>query len=88
MRSSCCHRCSLLACSAAAIAAAWQLTHCDVPSAPSAATAVVEDIGKRREPLPQLVGVYFIAPTDNNVRQLVRDFSLAAMPQYKVRRRL
>jgi hypothetical protein len=44
---------------------------------------VVEDIGKRREPLPQLVGVYFMAPTDNNVRQLVRDFSLAAMPQYK-----
>lgn len=46
---------------------------------------VVEDISKRREPLPQLVGVYFMAPTDNNVRQLVRDFSLAAMPQYKVR---
>ncbi|PRW58349.1 SM Sec1-family [Chlorella sorokiniana] len=45
--------------------------------------SLVEDIGKRREPLPQLVGVYFMAPTDNNVRQLVRDFSLAAMPQYK-----
>lgn len=47
---------------------------------------MVEDISKRREPLPQLVGVYFISPTNDNVRQLVRDFSLATMPQYKVGR--
>lgn len=45
--------------------------------------AVVEDVGKRREPLPQLVGCYFITPTDASVRSLVRDFSLASMPQYK-----
>ncbi|KAL4443933.1 hypothetical protein ABPG75_011670 [Micractinium tetrahymenae] len=45
--------------------------------------SLVEDINKRREPLPQLVGVYFISPSDAAVRQLVRDFSLASMPQYK-----
>lgn len=44
---------------------------------------MVEDINKRREPLPQLVGIYFISPTDAAVRQVVRDFSLASMPQYK-----
>lgn len=45
--------------------------------------SLVEDIGKRREPLPQLAGIYFLSPTDAGVRQLVRDFSLATMPQYK-----
>ena len=44
---------------------------------------MVEDITKRREPLPQLVGIYFISPTDDHIKQLVRDFSLAAMPQYR-----
>jgi syntaxin-binding protein 1 len=44
---------------------------------------VVEDITKRREPLPQLVGIYFISPTDDNIKQLTRDFSLAQTPQYK-----
>lgn len=44
---------------------------------------MVEDITKRREPLPQLVGIYFIAPTDDNIKQLTRDFSLAQAPQYK-----
>ncbi|PSC68723.1 SM Sec1-family [Micractinium conductrix] len=45
--------------------------------------SLVEDITKRREPLPQLVGIYFISPTDSTVRQLVRDFSMVSMPQYK-----
>lgn len=45
--------------------------------------SLVEDITKRREPLPQLVGIYFIAPTDDNIKQLTRDFSLAQAPQYK-----
>ena len=45
--------------------------------------AVVEDVSKRREPLPALVGVYFVSPSDDTVRQLVRDFSLASVPQYK-----
>lgn len=53
------------------------------PGPPCRRGAVVEDLGKRREPLPQLVGVYFLSPTDDNIRQLVRDFSLASMPQYK-----
>ena len=44
---------------------------------------MVEDITKRREPLPQLVGIYFISPTEEHIKQLVRDFSLAAMPQYR-----
>ena len=44
----------------------------------------MEDITKRREPLPQLVGIYFISPTDSTVRQLVRDFSMVSMPQASV----
>lgn len=44
---------------------------------------MVDDIRKRREPLPALVGIYFITPTDENVKALVRDFSIKAMPQYR-----
>jgi hypothetical protein len=44
---------------------------------------VVDDVRKRREPLPQLLGIYFIAPTDENIKQLTSDFALAAAPQYK-----
>ena len=44
---------------------------------------MVDDVRKRREPLPQLHGIYFITPSDESVQALIRDFSLAAMPQYK-----
>jgi hypothetical protein len=44
---------------------------------------VVEDVSKRREPLPQMVGIYFVAPTDDSIKQLTRDFALATAPQYK-----
>ena len=57
-------------------------THPPPPNTPLART-VVEDVTKRREPLPALVGVYFISPAEESVRQLIRDFSLAAMPQYR-----
>ncbi|KAI3423806.1 hypothetical protein D9Q98_009643 [Chlorella vulgaris] len=45
--------------------------------------SLVDDVRKRREPLPQLLGIYFIAPTDENIKQLTSDFALAAAPQYK-----
>jgi syntaxin-binding protein 1 len=45
--------------------------------------AVVDDIAKRREPLPALLGIYFITPSDAAVKQLIRDFALGSMPQYK-----
>ncbi|GAB4816148.1 hypothetical protein N2152v2_003194 [Parachlorella kessleri] len=45
--------------------------------------SLVDDIAKRREPLPALVGIYFLTPSDANIKQLVRDFSISSMPQYK-----
>lgn len=45
--------------------------------------SLVDDVRKRREPLAQLHGIYFITPSDESVQALIRDFSLAAMPQYK-----
>ena len=63
---------------------AWAMATADAPpAARRLPPAVVEDITKRREPLPQLVGIYFISPTDEHIKQVVRDFSLAAMPQYR-----
>lgn len=43
----------------------------------------MDDITKRREPLPALNGIYFITPTDESIKQLITDFSLGTMPQYK-----
>lgn len=45
--------------------------------------SLVDDITKRREPLPALNGIYFITPTDESIKQLITDFSLGTMPQYK-----
>lgn len=44
-----------------------------VPACCPAGVSVVEDIEKRREPLP-LAAIYFISPCSSSVAQLVADF--------------
>jgi hypothetical protein len=41
----------------------------------------VDNVAKRREPLPSLSGVYFITPSNESVRQVIEDFK--EKPLYK-----
>ncbi|KAK9819584.1 hypothetical protein WJX72_000024 [[Myrmecia] bisecta] len=43
--------------------------------------SLVENITKRREPLPALAGIYFITPTESSITCLLEDFKLR--PLYK-----
>ena len=47
----------------------------------AAASAVVENIEKKREPLLSISGVYFITPTDRSVQRLLDDWKVR--PMYK-----
>lgn len=45
--------------------------------------SVVEDIHKKREPLPTMDAIYLITPSDDSVRGLIRDFENPARPTYR-----
>uniref|UniRef100_A0A182IQ16 Major facilitator superfamily (MFS) profile domain-containing protein n=1 Tax=Anopheles atroparvus TaxID=41427 RepID=A0A182IQ16_ANOAO len=44
---------------------------------------LVEDIHKKREPLPAIEAVYLITPSEDSIRLLMRDFENPAKPTYK-----
>lgn len=44
---------------------------------------IVEDLMKKREPLPKLEAIYFITPTDTSVSQLIGDFASVGKNLYR-----
>ncbi|XP_076653487.1 syntaxin-binding protein Rop isoform X1 [Halictus rubicundus] len=45
---------------------------------------LVEDINKKREPLPTMEAIYLITPCNNSVQKLIEDFSIPTRTLYKV----
>ncbi|KAF0296393.1 Syntaxin-binding protein 1 [Amphibalanus amphitrite] len=44
---------------------------------------IVEDLRKRREPLPHLEAVYLVQPTERSIRALLADWSTGGRPMYR-----